>query len=103
MTQQEESFQDAITSLTTSITGNQALLAAYQAALTLLQNGYQSDADAIAAAVATQVGDVQTANATLTAQVADLTSQLGTANSTISSITTILANLGYNSDGTPIA
>ena len=77
--------QDQITELkqalalsTSNQTTDSILVAALTIAVSLAQNGYQSDQAAIAAAVAEQVGSVQTENAKLTADLATANDQITT-------------------------
>ena len=64
-----EAGLSARTSVIAQATGEQAAL---QAAKDIITNGYQSDVNAISAAVSSQVGAIQTQNTTLTAQIAQI-------------------------------
>jgi len=87
-TPQEQSIDAGISSRQSTIAQANGEMAALQAAKDIISTGYQSDATAIAAAVASQVGDIQAENTTLTAQVLDLSTQLKTANETIATLQT---------------
>ena len=94
-------LQQALALSTSNQTTDGILVAALTIAVSLAQNGYQSDQAAIAAAVASQVGQIQTENATLTAQVATDATNLSAAQALLpafqAQIQTILAD-GTGSD-----
>ena len=76
--------------------------AGIDAAIAIINAGYQADQAAIASQVAAQVGQIETENATLTGQVTDLQGQVATLQASVTGMTATLANLGYNPDGTAI-
>jgi len=71
--------------------------AGIDAAIAIINAGYQSDADAIAATVVEQVGQVQTENATLTTELATANGTITTLQGQSAQIQTILAD-GTGSD-----
>jgi hypothetical protein len=84
------------------VIGLQAQSVALKIAIDLETNGYQSDQSTIDAAVAAQVGDIQTENAQLATDKQTLQTTIDGLNTTIANMTAVFAGLGYNPDGTPI-
>ena len=74
-TPQEQQIDAGISARQSTIAQASGELAALQAAKDIITTGYQSDATAIADAVASQVSDIQTQNSTLTTEVANLTAK----------------------------
>ena len=90
---QISSIEQAIATTNSNIAANTLMLEPLKTALSLLQNGYQSDLASIASQVESQVGDIKTQNESLTAQVSDLQTQIATLTATNSDQATQIANL----------